>query len=280
MASEAGGAVVRGIGVRLRAARESRGLTLVQAAERLHVDARILEALEAENFAVLGADVYVRGHLRRYAEALGESAAQLQELYAGAAATPVPDLTRIPRGDRGSRSSPLLLPALLLVVGIALLGVLWWFRSLPHEKARPLEGAMPAPASAGARAGSAAGGGAAQSTSPTPAGAAAAPAGTLPASGAGETQLDVRFSALSWVEISDAAGRLLLQGLYVRGSTREVRGSAPLRVVLGNAPAVELEISGRPVPLAGLVHRNGSAYLSIDGSGHVSAATPRLAHGD
>jgi cytoskeleton protein RodZ len=132
VASEAGGAGVRGIGARLHAARESRGLTLVQAAERLHVDARILEALEAENFAALGADVYVRGHLRRYAEALGESAPQLQQLYAGAALAPVPDLTRIPRGDRGDRSSSLLLPALLLVVGIALFGVFWWLRSLAH----------------------------------------------------------------------------------------------------------------------------------------------------
>ena len=76
MTGEAGGESVRGIGARLRAAREQCGLTVLQAAERLHVDARILEALEAQDFAALGASVYVRGHLRRYAEAVGESAAE------------------------------------------------------------------------------------------------------------------------------------------------------------------------------------------------------------
>ena len=82
MMAEAPGGELRGIGARLRAAREKRGLTLLQAAERLHLDAGIVQALEAENFTALGADVYVRGHLRRYAEAVGESPTQLQQLYA------------------------------------------------------------------------------------------------------------------------------------------------------------------------------------------------------
>ncbi|MGN6451899.1 MAG: helix-turn-helix domain-containing protein, partial [Steroidobacteraceae bacterium] len=82
MTAEVSGGDRRGIGARLRGAREQRGLTLLQAAERLHVDARVLQALEAEDFGALGADVYVRGHLRRYAEAVGESGLELQELYA------------------------------------------------------------------------------------------------------------------------------------------------------------------------------------------------------
>jgi cytoskeleton protein RodZ len=287
MASEAGGEGVRGIGARLRAAREQRGLTVLQAAERLHVDARVLEALESENFAELGADVFVRGHLRRYAESVGESAAGLQELYAGAGTAAAPDLTRIPRATEVSRSSPLLLPALLLVVGVALVGALWWLRGLPHQTGQPLEQVPPEPAagSADATAGAAASGAAAgeppAGTGAAPAGAATRPSGgSLPTTSAGQTQLDVRFSALSWVEISDAEGRRLLQGLYAGGSVREVRGTAPLRVVLGNAPGVNLELNGQSLQLAGLVHRNGSAYLSIDRAGHVSAAAPRLAHGE
>jgi cytoskeleton protein RodZ len=64
MTREEGGV---GIGARLRAARERRGLTVLQAAEKLHLDARVLEGLEVGNFEPLGAAVYVRGHLRRYA---------------------------------------------------------------------------------------------------------------------------------------------------------------------------------------------------------------------
>ncbi|HEY1875059.1 MAG TPA: helix-turn-helix domain-containing protein, partial [Steroidobacteraceae bacterium] len=110
MSGEAGGGELRGIGARLRAAREKRGLTPLQAAERLHLDLRVVQALEAEEFTALGADVYVRGHLRRYAEAVGESPAQLQQLYSASPHAVRPDLTRIPRGEPEQRGSRLLLP--------------------------------------------------------------------------------------------------------------------------------------------------------------------------
>ena len=81
-----------GIGARLRGARERSRLTILQAAERLHVDPDILEALEADDFAALGAPVYVKGHLRHYAELVGESPEALFELYSqgapGSAAGP------------------------------------------------------------------------------------------------------------------------------------------------------------------------------------------------
>jgi cytoskeleton protein RodZ len=285
MSEASGGENVRGIGARLRAARERHGLTVLQAAERLHVDARVLEALEAQDFALLGADVYVRGHLRRYAEAVGEAPEELQDLYVNSARPAFPDLTRIPRGDSGQRSSPLMLSALLAVVGLALAGLLWWFLTLPSERARPLTGTLPAgtarsapgagasaPGMTGAPGGGAAtsGGGAAPSQ---PAG------GVVPKSSAGRAQLDLKFSAVSWVEISDADGRRLLEGLFAPGSARDVSGTAPLSVVLGNAPAVVLQLNGQPVVLTGLVHRNGTAYLTIDRAGHASAAASRLAHG-
>ena len=50
-------------------------------------------------------------------------------------------------------------------------------------------------------------------------------------------------------------------GCWPGGSARSVTGAAPLRVVLGNAPAVTLEVNGRPVSLAGLVRRRGDAHL-------------------
>jgi cytoskeleton protein RodZ len=273
MPSEAGGDNARGIGARLRAAREQQGLTVLQAAETLHVDARILEALEAEDFAVLGADVYVRGHLRRYAEAVGESVTQLQQLYAAGVPPAHPDLTRIPRGDSGKRSSPLLLPALLLVVGFALAGVLWWALTLPRGEVQPLAGSAPHTEAAPASGASAA---PQSNAAPPPTSARGSP----PTPSAGQAELALKFSALSWVEISDADGRRLLHGLFAPGATRDISGTAPLRVVLGNAPAVALQLNGQPVTIAGLVHRNGSAYLLIDGSGRASVADTRLAHGD
>jgi cytoskeleton protein RodZ len=86
------------IGQLLRTARERLGLSIVQAAERLHVDAAVIEALEEGRFASLGAPVFVRGHLRRYADLLGEPDAPLQAQYTAMAESAIaPDLTALPR---------------------------------------------------------------------------------------------------------------------------------------------------------------------------------------
>src|SRR5439155_1554180 len=83
------------------------------------------------------------------------------------------------------------------------------------------------------------GAGATQASAGAAATQASAGAAALPAPGA--TQLGLKFSGLSWVEVSDASGRRLLQGLYAAGSApRTVSGAPPLRVVLGNAAAVGL----------------------------------------
>jgi cytoskeleton protein RodZ len=282
MSSDTPGEPARGIGARLRAARERRGLTVLQAAEKLHVDARVLEALETEDFASLGAAVYVRGHLRRYAELTGEPAEQLQELYSATAPPIRPDLTRIPRSETRERSSPLMLPALLLVVGVALAGALWWVMKLPGG-AQPLPASPPAPLASGeAPAGSEATGasppGAAPRDGTAPASAPASAAGG--AADAGQARLELSFSAPSWVEVSDARGQHLLQGLMPARSSRSLAGSPPLRLTLGNAPAVSVQLNGRGVPLAGLARHDGSAHVQIDASGRASVAASRLAHGD
>jgi cytoskeleton protein RodZ len=139
MAAEAGGDERAAIGTRLKAAREKKGLTILQAAEKMHVDPRILESLEAENFAALGAVVYVKGHMRHYAELVGEQPAELQELYATSArAAPVqPDLTRISRARPGNDPAKLTGPAVIVLVAIAAIGALWWILSAPSEKPVP-----------------------------------------------------------------------------------------------------------------------------------------------
>ena len=281
MSAEAGGGELRGIGARLRAAREKRGWTLLQAAERLHLDARVVQALEAEDFAALGADVYVRGHLRRYAESVGESPAQLQQLYSASSQALRPDLTRIARGEPDQRGSRLLLPALLAVVGFAGAGLLWWLLTLPGEKAHPLPADRP-PAADATNAAEQAAPDADAGTAPPAVQSAVAPTSSRapPSTGGTAARLDLVFSAPSWVEVSDVEGRRLLHGLIEAGSRRTLTGTAPLLVVLGNAPAVSLQFNGAPLTASTLVRRDGSAHLLIDAAGHVGAAAPRLAHGD
>jgi cytoskeleton protein RodZ len=124
--SESGSDTRSGIGTRLRAGRERMGLTQLQIAEKLHVDPKVVESLEAERFDALGAPVFVKGHLRRYAEFIGEPASQLIEIYVAANQGAAPDLTRLPKMAPDSKPGRLAVPALLVLIGFVMLGVVWW----------------------------------------------------------------------------------------------------------------------------------------------------------
>lgn len=127
--------VPRALGESLRAARERGGMSLSEAASKLRIDAGLLGALEDERFAELGAPVYVRGHLRRYADLLGLAYAPLQALYDGhSASIAEPDLTQAPRitdwrpppvyGPRPPRRRTWRLVVALGLLAVACL--LWW----------------------------------------------------------------------------------------------------------------------------------------------------------
>ena len=94
----------RSIGERLRAGRERAGLSVAAAAEKLHLDPKVIEALEADRFAELGASVYVRGHLRRYADFVGEPGVELVErLHARAKRARRRPISRRCRSPSGAR---------------------------------------------------------------------------------------------------------------------------------------------------------------------------------
>jgi cytoskeleton protein RodZ len=196
-----------GLGERLTRARERRGLAVLLAAEKLHLEPRVIEALESENFDVLGAAVYVRGHLQRYAELLGENAAELQALYAGRPhAHATPDLTQVIT-ERARSALPAtrlgVWQGAVLTLVLVVVALIWWaMRSGPRSVPPPggasppalmREPAAPAPAGAvktptaatpagGRGVGAAAGAGAAHETAPpVRAQRAAGPAASVPA---------------------------------------------------------------------------------------------------
>ncbi|HET9680060.1 MAG TPA: helix-turn-helix transcriptional regulator, partial [Gammaproteobacteria bacterium] len=79
-------------GERLRAERERRGLSLIQVAGEMHMDVRVAQALEEDDYSPLGAPIFVKGHLRNYAKLLGLSADELINDYAQASAPQTPEL--------------------------------------------------------------------------------------------------------------------------------------------------------------------------------------------
>lgn len=71
-----------------------------------------------------------------------------------------------------------------------------------------------------------------------------------------------RFRGESWVEVRDAAGRILFSGVNAPGSTRTVQGRPPFALVVGNARDVSVEYRGQPVELSSHV-RASVARLTV-----------------
>jgi cytoskeleton protein RodZ len=275
-----------GLGARLERARDRLGWTQVQAAEKLHLEPRSIAALEREDFQQLGGAVYARGHLRRYAELLGESPAELESLFAQRPqSTAPPDLARIPRpviSSRRTRRPTLSLWPVALLAGVLLVGgLIWWaVRSMPKRQSSGTEtltetikidnlaGASSAPASSAPQAAAAA----AASTTPGPGAAVAVPAAKALPVVAEPLRLSLRFKQDTWAEIYDAGGTRLWYDVGGAGSEQKVSGHAPLHVVLGNAAAVTIAIDGRNVPLSATIRGTPNARFSIGQDGQVSEA--------
>lgn len=114
-------------GMRLRAAREALGLSIEDAADRLRLNAALVLAMEENRFALLGAPVFARGHLRNYALLLGVPE---QEVVADAGVDEVPEPSFLPALGLNSRARgrarwawPVAALALAIVVVIAF----WWW---------------------------------------------------------------------------------------------------------------------------------------------------------
>ena len=275
-----------GIGARLRAARERSAMSLAQAAHRLHVSADVLEALEDEQFERLGAPIYVKSYLGRYAELLGESAEALQAQLAGSAMA-APDLTRIPRAAPASgRASALLAAAGIGVAVVLAVGLSWWGWTHLSRHAVTVVGhsggtpSATAPAAArpplpgtAASSVSAAGSGPAAASAP-----AAAPAASSAPTSASGMRISLQFSAASWVSVTDATGHSLYRGLVLPGTLESFTGPGPLHVVLGYADGVALKVNGRAVPLAPYVGRDHAASVAVAADGEVSPVPRHAGH--
>ena len=69
------------IGTRLRFARESKGLSLSEVAAKVRVRETLLKLIENNEFEKVGAEVYVRGHIRSMATFLDLDVNELMSLY-------------------------------------------------------------------------------------------------------------------------------------------------------------------------------------------------------
>jgi cytoskeleton protein RodZ len=287
-------AAPRSIGERLRAGRDRAGLSVAAAAEKLHLDPKVIEALEADRFADLGASVYVRGHLKRYADFVGEPGAQMVESYLSSreARPPPPDLTQIPQAEHRSDPRRLVTPLVGLSCVAVLLLAIWWIlagsKTAPDKPAQssaavPVEVpgpvVLPAPGTAepaaGTPAGTAAAGGAAATPAAIPAANPAAlgkrePGTETTPAPPRETRLKLELTNDSWVEIYDSRGERLFYDVASAGSVQSVSGRGPLRVVLGNAAGVTVEVDGQSRNIPATAAEGEGARFVVNRSGSLS----------
>jgi len=294
------------IGQRLLNRREAAGLSIAAAAAKLRCDPEILTLLEADRFDKLGAPVFARGHLRRYAELVGAPVSDLLLDWAKSGVRPaIPDLKRPVRIPRPSRDRDLWSRRLAGLAGAVVIAVsAWWILRggglrVPPVVA-PVVAPLPAPAAPLTRDSPAVPpterSSSASPTAPLPAtsGAAASPTvasveppapqpappvapqpappvASLAAGPAvpGRVVLSLEVRADCWTEIFDATGRKLYFDVLPAGRRATVAGVAPLRVRLGRADQALLRVGGKAFALPPALIRNTTAYFAVDAAAQV-----------
>jgi cytoskeleton protein RodZ len=292
------------IGQLLARSRAARGLDVEKVARELHCDRSIIDALEADRYADLGAAVFARGHLRRYSDLLGTPTAELLTRWSAeqAGGQPLPDLTRAPQAPRpiDTRRWGRTLAALAGALAIGLAA--WWI--LQGAGARPAPVAVPTQAGAGdvavppqsvpvpevAAVPQEAPATAVTPTAPLVAGpedppadapadsaeAAPAPAAmsvTVPPA-PGDVALVFTAQADCWAEVVDAKGARRLYQLIRAGERVTAAGAPPLRVTLGRGDVTRVEVAGRAVTLPADAVRNSVARFEVAATGALRALPP------
>lgn len=257
----------RGIGEKLRNAREGAGLSEAEAAARLRVPTHIVQALEREDWTKIGAPVFVRGHLRSYSRLLGLPSEEVSVTTVMPAARPselVPR-TYTPRVQWLAEQTA---RRLVYVVITAAIAVPVWLATQSR-----LDGNAEQTVSLDV-------GTAAQFSTPEGAqpDATAVPAQPLVASiapmppkreetAADPAGLSVTFSGESWVKITAPDGSLIEQALIPAGQQRDFTPGQVGKAVLGNAAQLSVRYRGQTLDLTPYVRANVVRFtVSSDGS--------------
>lgn len=246
----------------LKQAREQAGLPVEQVANDLYLDIQVVQIMESNRFKELGAPVYAKGYLRKYARLLGLSEEEVLRRYHALSDAPVvADPIPVAMGSVPESRRPLPRWALWLVIGLIVLAVLvtLWNLHTPVTETAQRDVVISQPLDQPAR----------QAVLlPPPAGSAPAEsaAGAAPAA-AGMASLRLQFKGDSWVEVYDANNRQVLYEMGTTNSIREINAVPPLRILLGAARAVGVQVNAREVAVPAADVETGVAQFVVNASG-------------
>lgn len=258
-------------GERLAAARREKQISVLEIAKELHLDEPKVRALERNQFDVLGAPVFAKGHLRKYAQLVGVNDDDVfADYYQLTRAEKMPPIVVGRKKVRRELSPGPWIAAIIVLLAAA--AFYWWFGVREPAPAVPASVPVDEPASDASEDPVTSDEDVLLATA-MPDEVTAPPAATNAGSvepqpapeplAEDEIQLTLAFSGDCWTEISDANGRRLFFGMGRSGRTVELTGPAPFTVLLGNADGVTLQLNGSPYSIPASARSNRTARLTI-----------------
>lgn len=259
-------------GERLAEARRAQQISVLEVAKELHLDEPKVRALERNEFDVLGAPVFAKGHLRKYAQLVGVDEADVFADYYEMTRS-VDILPPLVPGRHRVRQElapgPWIAAIVVILIAIA---SYWWFvidaGTTAQPETSPAEQPVPEQLAPD------------QSADTLPVAeqpiveATAAPdeARVVMASDPqpepvqvsdGQTRLSLNFLGDCWTEVSDATGRRLFFNMGRTGRTVELTGTAPFAVLFGNVENVSVRVDGNDYAISPSNPGSRTARLTI-----------------
>ncbi|WP_330337450.1 helix-turn-helix domain-containing protein [Streptomyces sp. NBC_00557] len=235
------------VGRALQQARIAAGLTVDDVSSATRVRIAVIHAIEADDFAPCGGDVYARGHIRTLAKAVHLDPAPLIAQYdaehggrpAPTPAAPLFEAERIRPERRGPNWTAAMVAAIVVVIGFVGFTAVKGGGSGSDAKSQVAQG-----------------GTSAASKSPSPRPRKSKPATPSPApsdsaiAAAPQDKVTVQVSApngRSWISAKDHNGRMLFDGLLNKGDSKTFQDSSKINLILGDAGAIELYVNGKKI---------------------------------
>ncbi len=237
------------VGEAIARARAERGMSVDDVSNATRVRATLVREIEADDFTHCGGDVYARGHIRSIARVVGLDPGPLIEQFdAEHGGTPVPTAPVSPFDPSVAESTKRRRPnwafamvaALLVVIGLAAAQLATGSGGGGSTSDQPtVAETTPSPSR----------------LSPTPVASSptSPPPGTVPPGTVAQVPADkvtvlVRVvGGSSWLSVKNGAGQVLYEGLMRQGESRLFDDPKELRLVVGNAPAVDLVVNSHDI---------------------------------
>jgi hypothetical protein len=232
------------IGLQLREARERHGISVADAAVRLHIRAMFVEALEREDWSAVGEPVYVRGFVRNYARLVGVDPQSLVDTFneevGPLRVDPIQESIVSAPAPRGRFRYPLVLGAMSIMALLLVARVVWMIATpgaAGHDEVHPPQADAMTTHVAGSISGAAG------------LSALASSGGESKTSGQG-VDLRLQLTQPCWLSVSVDGKRVVYETLPA-GTVKEFRGAREITLRAGNAGGVVATIDGQQLGTLG-----------------------------